>query len=209
MTATRQERKETLAAMRKKQILDAAFKVFSEKGFAMATTAEIAKLSGVSEGTIYNYFINKRDLFVSVIQNLIMDVSLLDMIGRLPVGDINNTFESILQNRFELVSREGMNRMPMIISEVMRDPEMKVMWSQKVLRPFFIQMGQVVRMMSAAGKYRKLEPDVVVRAIGGMIMGFMMLTLMEGEDSPLKAMPREKVSGDLAKLILHGILNPE
>ncbi len=209
MTPTRQERKESITVLRKKQILDAAFKVFSEKGFATATTAEIAKLSGVAEGTIYNYFESKRDLFVSIIQNLIMDVSLLDMVGQLPKGDINTTFEGILQNRFDLINREGMTRMPVIIADVIRDPDMRVMWSQKVLTPFLNQMVQVVRMMVAMGKYRKLEPDVVVRAIGGMIMGFLMLKLMEGEKSPLNALPGQKVSGDLAKFILYGLLNPE
>ncbi|OGO15630.1 MAG: hypothetical protein A2Z02_07040 [Chloroflexi bacterium RBG_16_48_7] len=209
MAPTRQERKESIAIMRKKQILDAAFKVFSEKGFAMATTAEIAKLSGVAEGTIYNYFTNKRDLIVSVIQNLIMDVSLLDLIGRLPSGEIHNTFESIIQNRFDLINREGLSTLPIILSEIMRDPEMKVLWSQKVLTPFLNQMGQMVRVMQSTGKFQKLEPEVVVRAIAGMIMGFVMLKLMEGEGSPLNQISQDTVSADLAKLILHGLLNPE
>jgi len=45
---TRQERNENITIMRKQQILDAALVVFSEKGFAMATTSEIARAAGRS-----------------------------------------------------------------------------------------------------------------------------------------------------------------
>ena len=47
---------------RRTQILEAAAAVFAEKGFHKATTKEIARVAGISEGTIYNYFAQKRDL---------------------------------------------------------------------------------------------------------------------------------------------------
>ncbi|MFC1951220.1 helix-turn-helix domain-containing protein, partial [Chloroflexota bacterium] len=59
---TNNGKKEEIARKRQRQILSAARRVFSQKGFAEATTAEIAREAGVSEGTIYNYFESKRDL---------------------------------------------------------------------------------------------------------------------------------------------------
>jgi AcrR family transcriptional regulator len=47
----------------KQQLLDAATKVFSQRGFARATTKEIAQVAGVAEGTIYRHFADKQDLF--------------------------------------------------------------------------------------------------------------------------------------------------
>jgi DNA-binding transcriptional regulator YbjK len=47
----------------RQQLLEAATTVFSERGFARATTKEIAKVAGVAEGTIYRHFADKRDLF--------------------------------------------------------------------------------------------------------------------------------------------------
>jgi AcrR family transcriptional regulator len=44
-------------------LLDAATTVFSQRGFARATTKEIAKVAGVAEGTIYRHFADKQDLF--------------------------------------------------------------------------------------------------------------------------------------------------
>ena len=53
---------------RRESILDAASDVFSLHGFEQASTAEIARKAGVSEGLIYKYFINKRDLLRKVIE---------------------------------------------------------------------------------------------------------------------------------------------
>jgi AcrR family transcriptional regulator len=47
----------------KQQLLDAATTVFSLRGFARATTKEIAQVAGVAEGTIYRHFADKQDLF--------------------------------------------------------------------------------------------------------------------------------------------------
>ena len=72
MAPTREERKEGITRMREQQILDAALAIFSKKGFAEATTAEIARTAGVAEGTIYNYFQSKRELLVAVVKKFVM-----------------------------------------------------------------------------------------------------------------------------------------
>lgn len=46
----------------------AARAVFKEKGYADASTSEIAERAGVVEGTIYRYFENKRDLLIKVLE---------------------------------------------------------------------------------------------------------------------------------------------
>src|SRR5437868_7447842 len=43
------------------RILDAAVRVFAERGFFGATVAEIARAAGVADGTIYLYFKSKDD----------------------------------------------------------------------------------------------------------------------------------------------------
>lgn len=50
----------------RQQLLDAAAAVFVERGYAGATTKEIAGRAGVSEGTIYRHFADKRELFGAV-----------------------------------------------------------------------------------------------------------------------------------------------
>lgn len=47
---------------RRQSILEAATRVFSHKGIAAATMAEIASVAGISPGAIYRYFENKDEL---------------------------------------------------------------------------------------------------------------------------------------------------
>jgi TetR/AcrR family transcriptional regulator, fatty acid metabolism regulator protein len=49
-------------------ILDAAQRVFAEKGFEGASIADIARVAGISDGLVYRYFRNKRDLLYGVLQ---------------------------------------------------------------------------------------------------------------------------------------------
>lgn len=53
---------------KRQQILDAAYIVFSRKGFHRATVDEIIALADTGKGTVYNYFVNKERLFYTLIQ---------------------------------------------------------------------------------------------------------------------------------------------
>lgn len=61
-----QERKEREKEERREEILDAAEKVFAEKGLAPATMDEIAELAELGKSTIYLYYKSKEDLYLAV-----------------------------------------------------------------------------------------------------------------------------------------------
>jgi TetR/AcrR family fatty acid metabolism transcriptional regulator len=52
--------------IKRESIIQAAIEVFSKKGFQAAGISEIAQRAGVADGTIYQYFKNKEDLFFSI-----------------------------------------------------------------------------------------------------------------------------------------------
>jgi AcrR family transcriptional regulator len=65
--AERKEREKGLQQkMRRKQILDAAKRLFYEKGFSAATIEDIAQEAELSPAAIYLYFKNKDDLYASL-----------------------------------------------------------------------------------------------------------------------------------------------
>jgi TetR/AcrR family transcriptional regulator, fatty acid metabolism regulator protein len=51
---------------RRESIIQAAIEVFGRKDFKTARIAEIAQKAGVADGTIYQYFKSKEDLFFSI-----------------------------------------------------------------------------------------------------------------------------------------------
>ncbi|MBI5063206.1 MAG: TetR/AcrR family transcriptional regulator [Desulfatitalea sp.] len=61
-----QERKEREKERRRQQIIVAAKRVFSDKGFNKTTMEDIAKEAELSPGTLYLYFKNKEELYASL-----------------------------------------------------------------------------------------------------------------------------------------------
>jgi AcrR family transcriptional regulator len=53
---------------KRQQILQAAYAVFSRKGYHRATVDEIIALADTGKGTVYNYFVNKEQLFYTLIK---------------------------------------------------------------------------------------------------------------------------------------------
>lgn len=52
---------------KRQQIMEGARKVFHAKGFDAASMNDIARVAGVSKGTLYVYFENKEQLFLEII----------------------------------------------------------------------------------------------------------------------------------------------
>jgi TetR/AcrR family fatty acid metabolism transcriptional regulator len=52
--------------IKRESIIRAAIEVFSKKDFKTASISEIAQKAGVADGTIYQYFRSKEDLFFSI-----------------------------------------------------------------------------------------------------------------------------------------------
>lgn len=55
---------------KQRQILAGAREVFLSRGFDGASMGEIARVAGVSKGTLYVYFLSKEDLFAAVVSEV-------------------------------------------------------------------------------------------------------------------------------------------
>ena len=55
---------------RKSQIINAAEDVFTKKGFDDARMDDIAEETGLSKGTLYNYFKSKDDLIIAILDRI-------------------------------------------------------------------------------------------------------------------------------------------
>lgn len=126
--AERKERERDLQQkMRRRQILEAAKRVFHAKGFSSATMEDIAQEAELSPAAIYLYFKNKDDLYVSL--NLQLLEYLSDRLERLYLQkgldaaekvealkglfhDVYNFDPLILINLFHLQASGGLRKLP-------------------------------------------------------------------------------------------------
>ncbi len=65
---------ESVAMSKKDDILQAATRLLAAKGYKEASMAELAKATGVAQGTIFYHFNNKEELFLSILEKFKEDI---------------------------------------------------------------------------------------------------------------------------------------
>ena len=204
--ADRESRKKELTARRREQILSAALEVFSKKGYAAATIPEIARAAGLAAGTIYLYFPGKRELFIKVIENLLV-TPLISILENESTENFPTTLKAALDNRLTFFQSGALSRLMLMMSEIQRDPELRAYINQKVLQPLFERVCRVYATQINSGIFRPMDPQILVRFISGMMIGMSIMANIEGESSPLNKLTKEQVAQEIMNFFLHGMLN--
>lgn len=94
------DRKEREKEIRRQQIIVAARRVFSGKGFSKSTMENIAVAAELSTGTIYLYFRNKEELYASILSGVG-----LSEIGKKVIHEEKNCLNMNLSLAYEIFSR--------------------------------------------------------------------------------------------------------
>jgi AcrR family transcriptional regulator len=204
-TATTDPKWRRLPEERPGQILDAALRVFSEKGLEAARLEEIAALAGVSKGTIYLYFQGKEDLFREVVRANV--VPLIDQaergVGTAPAAV---ELERYLRTHWQSISHDSSaGWMRLIIGELHRFPDLAGFYSREVIsRSWSILSGIILRGI-AAGEFRSVDPAAAVSMVHAITI---MHAIWVGPTSlhpHVRAKPREQVIEEIIDFILHAL----
>jgi AcrR family transcriptional regulator len=160
--------KEQIAAARRTQILMGAAQVFSKKGFHLATTREIARAAEVSEGTIYNYFDNKRALLVAMME-LLCARSLEEIIRPRPAVDPRQFLTETLHDFCELLQERGHFAAP-ILAEIFADEALRRTLYRQMVQPIARYIDEQLHPHPYPGKLRLAEASVDTYALLGAVM---------------------------------------
>jgi len=199
----RAERIKQITKQRQDQILGASLRIFSRRGFDGATIPDIAREAGVAVGTIYNYYPSKRDLFVAAIVKYIIE-PFTAAIRQTPMAGDASFISAIMENRLN-VGLENVGHFLPLLSEIQRDPELRRRYAQQVLQPIMAMMEKYYASRIEEGVFRDVNLPIIIRAIGGMVIGFMLLYGIEGENSPVHGIDRKKLADELTALVLRGL----
>jgi AcrR family transcriptional regulator len=167
-------RRERLKREREARILEAAAAVFARKGFHQATIREIADLADVADGTIYNYYVNKRDLLVAVARHVVAD-SASDVLEEFHAEDDRGFLTAILSDRFRFIERNP-EFVRAMLAEVWTDEEFRQKYFGEVIMPLLAVMGGYLEARIQAGSMRPVNPSVVIRAMAGSFLIFLLLS---------------------------------
>ena len=97
------ERKERERERRRQQIIVAAKRVFSEKGFNRATMEDIATEAELSPGTLYLYFKNKDELYASLSLRILQYLMIrLEHVNAEPFTDAAQRLTALKEAMFDV-----------------------------------------------------------------------------------------------------------
>ena len=91
---------------KRNRIIEAAVKVFAQKGFYLAKVSDVARAADVADGTIYLYFKNKDDLLISLFEQK-MELILQRFRERLQnIVDPVEKLHNLIDLYFELIEED-------------------------------------------------------------------------------------------------------
>jgi AcrR family transcriptional regulator len=218
----RQSRSERRAAARRQQILNGAAQVFADKGFARATTKEIAEAADVSEGTIYNYFDSKRDLLMG----LMTRVAETQLAGAGPraaeegreqleglgedalLSDAEKyDLQEFLSNVFRWRQRFVVEHKPMLqalLAEMLVNPEFRTQYRHQLIEPFMSLFEEQVKSRITEGDVRSIDAPLTVRFLSAVNLGMLGLLIM-GDSLLEEKWESQELVEELTDLVLRGI----
>jgi AcrR family transcriptional regulator len=191
---------------RRQQIIEAALKVFSTKGFHKATNKDIAQAAGgISPGLIYWYFKDKEDLFLSIIRERAAIFQLADhpeKLMELPPREglalIGRTYLSI----FKVPGNVAIIRI--MVGEAIRFPQIAEMFYKQVASRFLGLLSQYLQRQVDMGRLRPHDTVIAARSFLGMFV-INVVTREIMRDPVALATPDERLIATVLDIFLGGL----
>ena len=197
-------RRERRVERRQEEILRAAASVFATKGYAQATTREIAAAADMAEGSLYNYFSSKRDILVAIISRSPTPVD------RLMVEAEGMTDREGFVHLIERAVLEPGPEQPWIrtiIKEAWTDDELFRQYQAGHMHETVIRVAGLIERGITAGWLRPMDPVYAAQALIGALMASMMPLLRHTGSSEDPGV-RERAAHVTADLLLYGLMKP-
>src|SRR6266436_10369936 len=183
------------------RILEAAIKVFAERGFHSATVAEIARVAGVADGTIYLYFKGKDDLLLRL-----FDEKMTELLGDAKAAVARehtapDKLRRFIQLHLALVERNP-DLASVLIVELRQSAQFLKAADRQKLAAYVDLIAEVVRAGQESGELdRNISPATVKRAIFGALDELALGWLLGGRRAALK-----KTAAEVAEWLVRGLL---
>jgi AcrR family transcriptional regulator len=168
-------------SLRRTHILDAAIKVFAEKGFHAATIKDVAAEAGVADGTIYNYFENKLALLMGVLDP--RGDAVQTATDRMPSrpADLQSFLNEMLEQRWSSLTPQTLNVLRIVFSEALVNVELRNVFAANTITPAVALGEPMLQGFLAMGNMRPNEIQLTSRTIIAAVYGLIMLRLLGDE----------------------------
>jgi AcrR family transcriptional regulator len=189
---------------RREQILDAAIRVFAQKGFTRATNKDIAREAGITPGLIYHYFESKEAVMKAIIESR----SPLGMLRSLPPETLELPPETflpfLLKQVLGIVEGEDFVRLIRVfLPEIIHNPEMLPIGASALQQA----LGFLVNYLTSkveSGQLRRSDASLTAQVLLGSMVGFVLRRQILRDPVAL-LLTQEQIANAIVDNVLYGL----
>lgn len=173
------------------KIIQAAIEIFSEKGFAAASTNEIAKRAGVAEGTIFRHYKTKKDLLISIVLPVIskLAVPLLaekfvkEVFQNGDYEDLEGLIRKLMKSRFEFMKKNA-PLIKIVLQEMAYHTEIQENFKEVFIEKVYPNFVKAVEHLREKEKLADFPAETILRLTISSIIGLLITRFMIMPDYP-------------------------
>ena len=152
---------------KKERIINAAIKIFADKGFYTANVADVAREAGVADGTIYLYFKNKDDLLISLFETKMEDI--LKRFSTLLESNQNaaDKLRQFISLYFQMIE-EDKNLAEVFQVELRQSSKFLKDYHNQKFIDFLNLIGDIIHLGQTTGQFK---PDISIHTMKLIIFG--------------------------------------
>ena len=196
---------------RRELILQAAFDLFSKRGFSGTTTKDIAKASGVSEAMVYKHFASKDELYAAIFNNkqchqghkqLPWEEN-KELISAMEADDDFGVFYHFAVRALDK-QQEDIGFMRMVFYSALEEHAMAETFFTEFVGKLYEFLGAYIKKRQKEGALRKIEPKIVVRAFMGMLIHHSLNNILWDKKRTILNITNKEAAKNFAELIMNG-----
>ncbi len=187
------------------ELLRAALKVVSEKGYLGATTREIARVAGVTELTLFRHFGSKEKLFIELLGRSTFLPKLKELLPELEELPYEEALR-LVARRFLLSLKERKAMVMIMHSEINRYPDkIRTIYygaideMRKTLARYFLSLEK-------QGKLRKIDPGIAASMFLGIFFSYFRTEEIVLKRDITRGGRTERQVRELVDIFIHGTL---
>lgn len=189
---------------RRELIIEAAIKVFAEKGFDASSNRDIAKEANITTGLIYHYFKSKNDLLWATIE----ENPTRQLLRAIPpeISDLptHEFLRSVAMNVLELTKSEKFIRLIRIyLSEVLRNPQI-IPTGTNTIQKITETITKSLDTKMKSGDLRAGNPALIAQIFVGALMDIVLRNKIIKEKGVMN-FTDEQIVNSLVELTMRGI----
>jgi AcrR family transcriptional regulator len=196
------DRRQRRIDRRRAEILASAARTFSEKGYANTTTREIAEAADVAEGTLYNYFANKREILLAIAHE-----TEAPMEAAVMATDHIRDREAVvaLVERALDLQESQVHFWRSLLTEAWVDDAILQQFVAIRLERTHRRLTAFIAERAADGTFRPVEPGLIAQMIMGIFVA-LIAPEVRGVSGPRTPEQRYALAQAIVDLILDGLL---